>query len=186
MPRSAHTGGDVAAHHAGAHHMHVARREVAVLAEGLQALLQVEDAHQVARGGRGEDGVERGRVAGRHRERVAAVVFPDVDDGVGRRVVGALTLRAAWARALSATMLAQRAAQQALLQRQLARRLAAEHHDARGDSMTRAGTQSSARPRRFAFFASTLLPVSIRSSAAAGPISAAGAACRPSRGRCRA
>ena len=35
-----------------------------------------------------------------------------------------------------------------------------------------AGTQSSARPRRFAFFASTLLPVSIRSSAAAGPISA--------------
>ena len=38
--------------------------------------------------------------------------------------------------------------------------------------MTRAGTQSSAKPRRFAFFASTLLPVSIRSSAAAGPMSA--------------
>ncbi|GAB1461473.1 hypothetical protein MASR2M50_32480 [Thauera sp.] len=86
-----------------------------------------------------------------------------------------LTLRAAWARALSATILrsgpfiAQRVARSfagscpAGLPPSATMRAA--------DSMTRAGTQSSAKPRRFAFFASTLLPVSIRSSAAAGPIS---------------
>jgi hypothetical protein len=54
-------GGDVAAHHAGAHHMHPLRRKVGVLAEGLQALLQVEHPHQVLGGGRAEDRLQRRR-----------------------------------------------------------------------------------------------------------------------------
>ena len=82
---------DVAAHHAGADHMHMARDEgrntVRRLAHRLQALLQKEHAHQVLRGRRAEDRVERGRIVGRHRQRIAAELRPGVDDRVGRRVV---------------------------------------------------------------------------------------------------
>ena len=83
-------------------------------------------------------------------------------------------MRAAWARALSATILrsgpfmAQRVARSCT--GSFLAGLPPSATIRAADSMTRAGTQSSAKPRRFAFFASTLLPVSIRSSAAAGPI----------------
>ncbi len=116
--------------------MHMARREVAVLAEGLQALLQVEDAHQVARGGRTEDGVERGAIARRNVERVAAVSFPDIDDREGRRIVFAPDL----ARRLGARLVGDlgargavhRPAQRALLERQGLLRHAGQRQDARG------------------------------------------------------
>jgi hypothetical protein len=67
--RAGAPGGDVAAHDAGADHMHALRREVRILAEALQALLQEEDAHQVAR--RRERPARRARSdVGRHRQRL--------------------------------------------------------------------------------------------------------------------
>jgi hypothetical protein len=68
-------GGDVAAHHAGADHVHMPRREVHALAEALQALLQEEHADQVARGRVSGSAAIECRIVGR-RERVAVVLRP--------------------------------------------------------------------------------------------------------------
>src|SRR5260221_4316934 len=78
--------GDVAADDAGAHHVHVAWLEIA-FSEALEALLQEEDAHQILARRMRDQARDRGRIARRYGERVAAVLLPDVEDGVGHRVV---------------------------------------------------------------------------------------------------
>jgi hypothetical protein len=126
-------GGDVAAHDAGADHMHALRRKVPrILAEALQSVLQEEDAHQVARGRVLHQRVERGGPVGGHGQGIAAVVLPLIDDGVRRRVV---LLACALRHLLPGTVgdqRFQRAIQQLLQEGQRARRLAGEHQHARG------------------------------------------------------
>ena len=125
-------GGDVAAHDAGADHVQVLRREITVLAEALQALLQIVDADEVLRRRRGGDGVHRGRLVGRHGERIAAVVGPHVEDGVGRRVMlGAGALHDLLL-CLRGDKPLERAVHQALHEGQLARRPAGRGQHARG------------------------------------------------------
>ena len=67
---------DVAAHRAGADHVHVRRLEVAFLAQRLQPLLQPEDADQVGGRRRLEQRRDRRRIGRRHGERVAVVLRP--------------------------------------------------------------------------------------------------------------
>src|SRR5467141_3562859 len=83
---------DVAAHHAGADDVHMARREVRRLAERLQALLQEEDADQVRRRRVREQGLDRGRRIAGGPERVAVVLLPQLENRVRRRVVLAFSL----------------------------------------------------------------------------------------------
>ncbi len=84
--------GDVAAHHAGAHHVHMADAGIAAT-EALQALGQEEDADQVARGRctgqlhhRAPFGVEAGL------DRLAAAALPGADQRVRRRILVLLGL----------------------------------------------------------------------------------------------
>jgi hypothetical protein len=76
-------GGDVAAHDAGADHVQPVHGHVRFLAEGLQPFLEKEDANKIARGRRADDAVNDFR----SRQGIAVVLLPEVDDGVGRRVV---------------------------------------------------------------------------------------------------
>ena len=48
---------------AGADHMHTLRPEIAILAEALQALLQEEDANEVARGRRADDAINQSLIS---------------------------------------------------------------------------------------------------------------------------
>ena len=69
-------------HDAGANHMHALCLPVDVLAEALQALLQEEDANQIACGReRTMPSTSSGAIS------VAVVLLPDIDDRVGRRVM---------------------------------------------------------------------------------------------------
>jgi hypothetical protein len=76
-------GGNVAAHDASANDMNALRLERRFLAEAFQALLQEEDADQIASRRRIDDAVDQLRGG----QRIAVVFRPQVDDRVGRRVV---------------------------------------------------------------------------------------------------
>ncbi len=82
-------GGDVPAHDARADHVHVADLGSALAARALQAILQQEHAHQVARGLGGEQVRNRARLGLERRRTVRPVARPQLDDGVGGRVVRA-------------------------------------------------------------------------------------------------
>jgi hypothetical protein len=97
------------------------------LAEALQALLQEEHAHQIARRRRANDAVDQLR----RRQRIALVARPDVDDRVRRRIM--LARARAWPPAFSpyAPPGLERAVEQALQQRRTAARLIGEHQHGR-------------------------------------------------------
>ena len=128
--------GNVAAHHAGADHMHVPGRERAILAKGLQALLQEEHPKQVSCCWRGKQGLERGGLTCGHGEHVAVISFPDIDDGVGCRIVFAHDLCGGLLARLVGKLAAQGAVdhvtQDAFGHGQLAWGSTGQHHDARG------------------------------------------------------
>ena len=77
-------GGDITAHHASTDDMNMTNDErFAGFAEGFEALLQMEHPHQIERRRRTNDGVDRFR----RGERVAGVLFPQIDDRIRCRVV---------------------------------------------------------------------------------------------------
>ncbi len=80
-------GRDVAAHGAGADHVQVADRLPAFLAQRLHAVLQLEQADEVARRRMREEARHRRRMLDGDVPHVPAEVLPQVDDRVGRRVV---------------------------------------------------------------------------------------------------
>src|SRR5205823_2342933 len=71
---------DVAAHDARADDVHMAHLEIAGLAEGLQALLQEEDADQVRRSRMREERADRRRRIAVRGERIAVVLPPELED----------------------------------------------------------------------------------------------------------
>src|SRR5439155_6092957 len=80
-------GGDVSAHDARADHVNVLRPEVAVLRQGFQALLEEEDADEIARGIALQQADDGRRVLGSRRERIAVVFPPQLEDRVRRGIV---------------------------------------------------------------------------------------------------
>ena len=117
-------GGNVAAHDAGTDDMHAFRSEGGLLAEALQALLQEEHAHEIARRVRADDALDELR----RFQRVAAVLRPDIDDRVRRRIVlRPRLLRDLLARTAGDDAL-ERPVEQARQQRQLPPRRRGEHH----------------------------------------------------------
>ncbi len=77
---------DIAAHGARAHDMHVPDRAVATC-ELLHLLAQEEHANQVLRRRRHHQLRERGSLGSQHRHLVAAMLFPEIDQGIGRRIM---------------------------------------------------------------------------------------------------
>ena len=84
VPRA--PGRDIAAHGARADDVHVARRPVAV-GEPLELVAQEEYAHEVARGVRHKQARKRGDLGALHVVRIAAVLFPKIDQRMRRRIM---------------------------------------------------------------------------------------------------
>ena len=76
-------GGNVAAHDPGTDHVEAIQREIRFLAEGLQPILEEEQAHQIAGCRRADDTVDQFR----RGQRVATVSRPAIDDGVRGRIM---------------------------------------------------------------------------------------------------
>ena len=80
-------GGDVPAHDPGTDDVHAGLGAGFPAAQGLQALLQEEHAHEVARRAPGREPRDRLRLLGEHAALVTPVALEEIDEGIGRRVV---------------------------------------------------------------------------------------------------
>src|SRR6266851_1966409 len=126
-------GGDVSAHDASADHVNVFRLEVAVLPERLQALLEEEDADEIARRVALQKPDDGSRILGSRCEWIAIVSPPQLEDRVRRRIV---IRRGPGGKLLPRQVNDERTHQggihQPLNERQPSRAGRLEHHDARG------------------------------------------------------
>jgi hypothetical protein len=163
---------DVPAHDTGADHVHVADRRCAFATHRLEAILQHEHANEIARRLRGEQMRDRPRLGLVGLLAACAVLRPQVDDGVGRRVV--LPLCLAGTCAMSAGFTNERTMGQLSTASANGGRCVGGFllmSLARAGLEVRGVTILSTRPRRSALSARTGRPVSIISIAGFTPMS---------------
>ena len=78
---------DVAPHGPGAYHVYPFDSFCAALAQRFKAILQLENAYEIGGGRMLKNTDDRSRMSGWNLAHITAEVVPQIDDGVGRRVV---------------------------------------------------------------------------------------------------